>query len=102
MEDGSEPRPLFIMVKSAMSRDLRWRIIVLQAILVVVLAFVAGVADRAADFTHSYVHDCHRRGFAAHTSLSLEAEQLCGRPTQDCLALGVAEPWRSEDVVHRG
>jgi hypothetical protein len=40
-----------------MNRDLRWRIIILQAILVVVLAFVAGVAYWAADFTHSYVHD---------------------------------------------
>jgi len=40
-----------------MNRDLRWRIIVLQAIVVIVLAFVAGVAYWAADFTHSYVHD---------------------------------------------
>jgi hypothetical protein len=40
-----------------MNRDLRWRIIILQAIVVVVLAFVAGVAYWAADFTHSYVHD---------------------------------------------
>ncbi len=40
-----------------MSRDLRWRIIILQTIMVVILAFVAGVAFWAANFTHSYVHD---------------------------------------------
>ncbi len=40
-----------------MNRDLRWRIIILQAMLVIVLAFVAGVAFWAANFTHSYVHD---------------------------------------------
>ncbi len=40
-----------------MNRELRWRIIFLQATLVIVLAFVAGVAFWAANFTHSYVHD---------------------------------------------
>jgi hypothetical protein len=45
------------MLHTPLSRDLRWRVIVLQAILVVVLAFVAGVAYWAADFTHSFVHD---------------------------------------------
>ena len=45
------------MRTSTMSRDVRWRIMLLQAIVVVVLAFVAGVAYWAADFTHSYVHD---------------------------------------------
>ena len=40
-----------------MNRALRWRIITLQVTVVVALAFVAGVAYWAADFTHSYVHD---------------------------------------------
>jgi len=40
-----------------MNRNLRWRIVTLQAIMVIILAFVAGVAFWAANFTHSYVHD---------------------------------------------
>lgn len=40
-----------------MTRDLRWRVIILQVTLVVVLAFTAGFLYWAAGFTHSYVHD---------------------------------------------
>ncbi|MGH2344903.1 MAG: hypothetical protein ACRDG4_06725, partial [Chloroflexota bacterium] len=40
-----------------MTKDLRWRVVILQITLVVVLAFVAGFLYWAAGFTHSYVHD---------------------------------------------
>ena len=40
-----------------MTTDLRWRVVILQITLVVVLAFVAGFLFWAANFTHSYVHD---------------------------------------------
>src|SRR5436305_1698914 len=40
-----------------MTSDLRWRIVTLQVVLVVVLAFTAGFLYWAAGFTHSYVHD---------------------------------------------
>jgi hypothetical protein len=40
-----------------MSFPLRWRILVLQASMVIVLAFCAGIAFWASSFTHSYVHD---------------------------------------------
>jgi len=39
------------------TKDLRWRVVILQITLVVVLAFVAGFLYWAAGFTHSYVHD---------------------------------------------
>ncbi len=44
-------------VMVTMSSDLRWRVITLQIVLVVVLAFVSGFLYWAANFTHSYVHD---------------------------------------------
>ncbi len=40
-----------------MTTELRWRVVILQVTLVVVLAFVAGFLFWAANFTHSYVHD---------------------------------------------
>ena len=40
-----------------MTSALRWRIVMLQVVLVVVLAFTAGFLYWAAGFTHSYVHD---------------------------------------------
>ena len=40
-----------------MTADIRWRIIVLQVILVVALAFTSGFCYWAANFTHSYVHN---------------------------------------------
>ena len=67
------------MMKSAMSRDLRWRIIILQAIVVVVLVFVAGVAYWAANFTHSYVHDqlaAERVSFPARGDVALSPQEF--------------------------
>jgi hypothetical protein len=40
-----------------MTPDLRWRIMVLQIIMVVSLAVAAGFLFWAANFTHNYVHD---------------------------------------------
>jgi hypothetical protein len=62
-----------------MNRDLRWRIIVLQAIVVVVLGFVAGIAYWAADFTHSYVHDqlaAQKIRFPAQGSTALDPQEF--------------------------
>lgn len=62
-----------------MNRDLRWRIIILQTIAVVILAFVAGVAFWAASFTHSYVHDQlaqQKVSFPAKGSPALDAAEF--------------------------
>jgi uncharacterized membrane protein YraQ (UPF0718 family) len=62
-----------------MSHDLRWRIIILQAIVGVVLAFVAGVAYWASDFTHSYVHDqlaAQKISFPAKGSAALDPKEF--------------------------
>jgi hypothetical protein len=40
-----------------MTSALRWRIVTLQVVLIVVLAFTAGFLYWAATFTHSYIHD---------------------------------------------
>ena len=40
-----------------MTRDLRWRVVTLQIVLVFALAFTAGFLYWASGFTHSYVHD---------------------------------------------
>jgi hypothetical protein len=40
-----------------MSSELRWRVMILQVVLVVVLACTSGFLYWAAGFTHSYVHD---------------------------------------------
>ena len=40
-----------------MTRELRWRIVILQAVVVVIFAIGAIIAFWAANFTHSYVHD---------------------------------------------
>jgi hypothetical protein len=62
-----------------MNRDVHWRIIVLQSIAVVVLAFVAGVAFWAANFTHSYVHDQlaqQKISFPAKGSAALDPKEF--------------------------
>jgi hypothetical protein len=67
------------MLTRTLSRDLRWRIIVLQAIAVLVLAFVAGVAFWAANFTHSYVHDQltqQKISFPAKGSAALDPKEF--------------------------
>lgn len=40
-----------------MTRELRWRIVILQAVVIIVFAIGAVIAFWAANFTHSYVHD---------------------------------------------
>jgi len=59
-----------------MPSELRWRIVTLQIVLVVVLAFVSGFLYWAADFTHSNVHDqlvAQDITFPAANSASLKA-----------------------------
>ena len=59
-----------------MTSDLRWRIVTLQVVLVVVLAFTAGFLYWAAGFTHSYVHDelvAQKIAFPAASSSAITA-----------------------------
>jgi hypothetical protein len=62
-----------------MTTDLRWRVVILQVTLVVILAFVAGFLFWAANFTHSYVHDeltQQKISFPAAGSASLNAKEF--------------------------
>jgi len=59
-----------------MTSDLRWRIVVLQIVMVVSLAFASGFLFWAANFTHNYVHDelvSQRITFPAANSPSINA-----------------------------
>jgi hypothetical protein len=59
-----------------MTSELRWRVLTLQIVLVVTLAFVSGFLYWAANFTHSFVHDelaAQKITFPAATSPAIKA-----------------------------
>src|SRR5438046_1066007 len=58
-----------------MTRDLRWRIITLQVVLVLVLGFGAGVAYWANNFTHDQI-----TGQLAQQQITFPADQKSGLP----------------------
>jgi hypothetical protein len=45
-----------------MSKDLRWRIIALQVVVIVIFAFGAVIGAWAHNFTHDQVVNLHNRG----------------------------------------